>query len=86
MATTKQAFLLRLPEELDSQIKAQAHQLGISKHQFIIDAIIKQLGEQPQEAPVNPTVTLEELQAQVEKLQKQFKILANHCGNPFGTF
>ncbi|MGH1396980.1 MAG: toxin-antitoxin system HicB family antitoxin [Trichormus sp.] len=85
MATSFHAFNLRLPEDLDSQIKAQAQQLGISKHQFIIDAIIKQLGEQP-EATVNPTVTLEELQAQVEKLQKQFKILAEHCGNPLGTW
>lgn len=84
MATTKQAFLLRLPEELDSQIKAQAHHLGISKHQFIIDAIITQLGTQP-ETQVNHTVTLEELQAQLEKLQGQFKILADHCGNPLGT-
>ncbi len=70
MATNKQAFLLRLPEELDSQIKSQSLHLGISKHQFIIDAISNQLGNQP-ETPV----TLEDIKAQLEALQGQIKAL-----------
>ncbi|MFS0515419.1 toxin-antitoxin system HicB family antitoxin [Nostoc sp. UIC 10607] len=86
MASSFQAFNLRLPEELDSQVKAQAQQLGISKHQFIIDAIAAQLGDQAYEYPAPATTTLADLQAQVDRLQKQFKILAEHCGNPLGTW
>lgn len=86
MASSFQAFNLRLPEELDTRVKAQAQQLGISKHQYIIDAIVKQLGDQPYETSSDPSTTLEDLQSQVEMLQKQFKVLAAHCGNPLGTW
>ncbi len=76
---------LRLPDDLDLQLKAQSQDKGISKHQLILDllGIGSGLGLGYSELPED---TLRDLQSQIEQLQKKVKVLAEHAGYPFGTF
>ncbi|MBD2245124.1 CopG family transcriptional regulator [Nostoc sp. FACHB-888] len=76
---------LRLPDDLDLQLKAQSQENGISKHQLILDLLNGGSGltlgysELPQD-------TLRDLQGQIDQLEKKVKALAENAGYPFGTF
>ena len=76
---------LRLPDDLDSQLKAQLQGKGISKHQLVLDILRKSSGMslEDQERTQND---IKELQDQVHQLQKKVKVLAEHAGYPLGTF
>ncbi|MEH2309516.1 hypothetical protein [Nostoc sp.] len=66
---------LRLPEDLDLQLKAQSQDKGISKHHLILDLLRIGSG-MPLEYPELPLDTLRDLQGQIYQLQKQVKALA----------
>ncbi|MEH2183054.1 CopG family transcriptional regulator [Nostoc sp.] len=76
---------LRLPDDLDSQLKAQLQDKGVSKHQLILSILREKSGMslEDQEQTQND---IKELQDQVYQLQKKVKILAEHAGYPWGTF
>ncbi len=76
---------LRLPDDLDSQLKAQLQGKGISKHQLILD-ILRESSGMSLEGQERTQNDIKELQEQVHQLQKKVKILAEHAGYRWGTF
>ncbi|MDZ8090462.1 MAG: CopG family transcriptional regulator [Nostoc sp. DedQUE05] len=76
---------LRLPDDLDSQLKAQLQEKGISKHQLILNILRESSGMSLEDTELTQNA-IKELQDQVYQLQKQVKVLAEHAGYPFGTF
>jgi CII-binding regulator of phage lambda lysogenization HflD len=76
---------LRLPDDLDSQLKAQSQEKGISKHHLILDVLTIETGLSL-EHPYSSQDTLGDLQSQIDQLKKQVKVLASHAGYPYGSF